>query len=404
MYPDLNPTLTRCEYRIKPWKKALSLLLGVPLTVAGLFVAATSRFGQDKITAGISCLFFLAAGVYLLAWAFRSRLVLDGTRIEVRTAFGERTADLHEIEGFRTISTRYGSIKRLQLKNGAGAISVSNDFETYGDFRAWINKLPDLDGIDRTSLLDEIKSREDLGATPEERLGALRTARTIAIFALVVVVTLALVLSFADPVLQLPAGTVLAFSPVAVLVLMRRSPLLYTIFKRKADPRADLAFVLIVTSFGFLLASRDVHLVSVRNLLPIMALLAALFLAPIFLPKRSDNAMLMSRVIGLVFFAGLYGYALTLASDSLLDGSYPAPYRASVIQKHEYHGRSTSYMLYLAPWGPFAERNRLSVTSHFYHRTEIGDQVCLDLYPGSLHAQWFRQVDCATQRGPISPR
>ena len=402
MCPGSNPTLTRCEYRIKPWKKALSLILGFPLTVGSLFVFATSNLGPDRLAARISTVFFLAGGVYLLAWAFRSRLIIDGTRIEVRRAFSERSADLHEIEGYRTIYSRNGSYKQLRLRNGAGTISVSNDFETDGEFDAWLRKLPDLDNIDREAMLDEIKHQEGLGATPEDRMGALATAKTLAIFALVVVVALALVLNFADPILRLPAGLILAIGPMAVLMMVWRSPLLYAIFKRKADPRADLSFVLMVTSFAFLMRIRGVHMVSIVPMLPIIVVLAVFFLLPVFLSK-GDGVNVFGRVFGLLFFAGLYGYGAAVAADGLLDSSAPAPYRATVMDKHETHGRSNSYTLYLAPWGPFESTNRLGVSSNAYRRTAIGDQVCLDLYPGTLHAPWYRHVSCSTQFGP-SPR
>lgn len=400
MYPGTNPTLTRCEYRIKPWKKALSLLLGVPLVAGSLFVC-TSTFGPDKIAARVSSLFFLAGGIYILAWAFRSRLVFDGMRIEVRNAFGERSADIHEVEGYRTISTRYGTQKQLRLKNGAGSLTISNDFETDAEFNVWLRHLPDLDKTDRETLLDEIKREESLGTTATERMGALATAKTLAIFSVVVVVALAIVLNFADPMLRLPAGVLLALAPLAVLMMVRRSPLLYTIFKRKADPRADLAFVLMVTSFAFLLCNRGIHIVSVQPLLPMMVALAAFYLTPIFFSKW-DGTNVFGRVVGLLFFAGLYGFSVSVAADGLLDSTTPAAYRATVTDKRESHGRSTSYILYLAPWGPFEKTNRLGVGSSFYRRTMIGGQVCLDLYPGTLHAPWYRQVDCATQLGPIS--
>ncbi len=402
MYPESYSILRRCEYSIKPWKKAIYLLLGVPLIAGGFFLTAISGFGSNSIVSAISSLFFLGGGVYALAWAFRSKLAIDGTRIDVRTAFGDRTAELQDIEGYRTISTRYGSVKRLQLKNGDRAITVSNDFETDGEFSEWMRKLPDLDDRDRASLLDEIKEQRDLGATPEERLGKLANAKSIGIFAIVVAVALALAVSFGEPLLQLPAGLLLAAAPAIVFLMIQRSPLLYTIFKRKADPRADLAFVLMAASLGFLFADRNIHLVSMQSLLPEMLLLAALYLAPLWI-SRQDNTPLINRVISLLIFAGIYSYGVAVSADSFLDTRPPAPFRATVLQKRVFHGRSTSYALYLAPWGPIPTTNRLNVTSNFYDRTQIGDSVCLDLHPGSLHAQWFMQVDCAMQSSETAP-
>ncbi len=402
MYPESYSTLSRCEYRIKPWKKALSIILGFPFIVGGLVLATTSRLNPDKIATAIPALLLLAVGVYLLSSAYRSRLILDGTRIEVRTAFGERSADRADIEGYRTISTRSGTLTKLQLKGGERAITVSNDFETDGEYSEWMRKVPDLDKSDRESMLDEIKQQQNLGSTPEERLGKLANAKTFAIFAAVVTVALALVTSFAGPPLQLPAELILVAAPIFIYLLMQQRPLLYTIFKRKADPRADLGFVLMAAGFGFLLVNHDIHLVSIWSLLPEMAVLAALFLVPLLAAKQ-DNA-LMNRAISLLIFAAFYAYGVAVAADAQLDTTAPVPFRATVVRMHEYHGRSTTYALYLAPWGPLATTNRLNVSSRFYHRTEIGDAVCLDLHPGTLHAQWFTQVDCGLQSGSAPPQ
>jgi hypothetical protein len=399
MYPNPQAILVRREYQIKAWKKVLSLLLGVLLTMGSLFAGASLNFGPAKSVALVSALFFLAGGVYMLAWAYRSRLILDGTRIEVRTVFRECSADMSEIEGFRTVSSRYGTYKQLRLKNGAGTISVSNDFETDADFEAWFRNLPDLDQLDRETLLDEIRNKEDLGSSPEERMAALATAKTLAVFAVVVVVALALVLNLADPILRLPAAVILAIAPIAVLIAVARSPLLYAIFKRKKDPRAELAFVLIVTSFAFLLAIRGIHMVSIRPLSPIMIVLAIVYLSPVFIANR-EGSVVMGRVFALLFFAGLYAYSLTIAADALLDSATAEPYHATVTGKYETHGRSTSYTFYLAPWGPFEGTNRLGVSYNDYHRTMTGDQVCLNLHRGTLNAPWYQQVDCASQPAP----
>ena len=64
---------------------------------------AVSRHGSDIIPAALVAAFLLALAAYFFGVALRSRLVIEGTRIEVRGAFRERSADLGEIEGFRTV-------------------------------------------------------------------------------------------------------------------------------------------------------------------------------------------------------------------------------------------------------------------------------------------------------------
>lgn len=392
----MDASFGRREYTMKSWKKILFLLLGILLTLGGWLVGGRGGLDPDHTASLISAGFFLAGGIYMLARAFRSRLILDGSRIEVRGAFTERTADLGEIEGLRTIHTRNGSYTRLQLRNGARAITLFNDFDTDDEYRRWIAQVPDLDNADREALLDEIKQNAELGATPDERLAALATARTIAVFLTIVAAALAVVVNIADDPLRLLTAVLLAIAPAAVLLLVWRSPMLYTVFRRRKDPRAELVFVLFIASFGFLIVNRGVHLVSIKPLAPEMIAMGLLCFVPALVTK-SDSATALSRGIALIFFAGLYGYAVSVAADTQYDHGPVSPYRATVVGKYESHGRSTSYTLQLGPWGPFEGENRLGVSARTYGHMEIGDTVCLNLHPGSLHAAWFQQVSCASQ-------
>jgi hypothetical protein len=116
----------RHEYRISGWQKFLYLILGLILTAIGVFAAGVLARESDWDMAQIAGILPLAIGIYLLAMVLRSRLVIDGSRIEVRGAFLERSAEFGDVEGFRTISTRNGSFWRLQLKQGRSSITIQH--------------------------------------------------------------------------------------------------------------------------------------------------------------------------------------------------------------------------------------------------------------------------------------
>lgn len=390
---------TRHEYQMKTWKKALCVSLGVLLTAGGFALGLASTSGQERPVSLITTLFFLAGGLYMLAWALRARLITEGSRIEVRSAFREQSADLGEIEGFRTISARNGSYTQLCLKQGRGTITVSRDFDTDENYQSWFQQLTDLDKRDRDALLDEISRQEDLGATPTERLGALATAKTWSIFAVIISIAAAVALNFGEAVFLLPAAAVLALMPVVVLFMVWQSPLLYAVYKAKADPRAELGFVLMVAGFGLLIRNRGVHMVSMQPLLWLIALITLAYIGALYGSIRTGRSV-WGRMIGLLFFAGIYSYALVVLTDTLPDHSQATPYRASVIGKHISSGRSTSYILHLAPWGPLQNSNSLSVGSDVYRATQVGDEVCLDLYRGTLHAPWYKDVPCNLEYDP----
>ncbi len=396
MLPELQANIGRREFPMKAWKKMFGLLFGIALCAGSWFLGTLSAAKPNGAAGWLPAAFLFATGIYLLAWVVRSRLAVDGNRIEVQTAFTNRSADRSQIEGYRTIQSRNGSYKQFQLRDGAGYLTVRDDFDTDADFDAWMRPIPDLDLRDREALLDTIKQDAELGATPEDRLKALATAKTLSIFSLVVVIAAAIAFNFADPSIQIPAGIVLALAPAAILMMVSRAPMLYAVFKPKKDPRAELAFVLMVIGFSFLIRIAGIHVVTLTSLLPIMAILAIFFLLPVFLSNRG-GPNLFGRIIGVILFAGLYGYGLTIAADALLDQGAVSPFRATVVDKHESHGRSTSYTLDLAPWGPVETTNKIGVSASVYAHTYIGDEVCLSLHPGTLHVPWYQRVECSSQ-------
>ncbi len=400
MYPTLQGNTARHEYRLKGTQRGLYLFVGLVFFAGGfLFHSLSNTAPSPDRFSGMGpmmTILLAAAGIYMFTLALRSRLVIDGTRIEVRYAFKERTADLREIEGFRIASSRNGTYTYLCLKEGRGTIAISQGFATDDDYRAWLQQLTDLDKHDREALLDEISRQEDLGATPQERLDALATAKTWSIFSLIVAVTTAIGLNFGPSALQLPSALVLALVPVAVLFLVQRSPLLYAIFKPKSDPRAEMSFALMVASFGFILRIHGFELVSIQPLLLIIVVVALAYGAMLYTSTRKVSAV-RGRLFGLLFFVALYSYGLAEVADTLPDNSAAKIYSVTVIDKHISSGRSTTYYLRLEPWGPFQTPNQVRVSSREYGETNPGDQICLGLHPGSLHAPWYQTVPCQDQ-------
>src|SRR5512135_922358 len=166
----------RHEFQMRAWQRGLYSLLGLLICCAAIVFAWTLGSGGRNGTTLLLAVVPMALGLWLVAAAVRSRLVIDGTRIEVRGAFREQSAELNAVEGFRTISTRNGSYWRLQLKEGRGSITIRKSFDC-DDLRAWFQQLTDLDERDRKAVLDAIEQSQELGATPEDRLARLSRAR-----------------------------------------------------------------------------------------------------------------------------------------------------------------------------------------------------------------------------------
>ena len=393
---------TRHEYRLKTWQRVLFMLLGVA-TAGGGFAISIAAANSGRTVEVIMPIFFIGIGLYLAAYALRSRVVIDGARIEVRGVVRDRAAELSEIEGFRTISSRNGRYTQLCLKEGRGKITVSQSFETDDDYRAWFQQLTDLDARDRNALLDEISHDAELGSTPEERLNALKQAKAISFAIIATSVAAAAGLGLGAANLHLLSATFLALVPVAALLLMQRSPLLYAVFKKKTDPRAELSIALIIAGMGLFLGMRNLHFVSMQPILLMAVPVALVYFASFFNSARKNSSPIGS-LYGLLIFAGLYSYPLVVLADTLLDTAKPVSYTVPITGKHTVRGKSTTYYLELAPWGPIQNQDKIRVSSSLYRDAQPGDQICLNLRPGRLHVPWYQLVNCPSTSVSDSPQ
>lgn len=391
----------RRVYRVKTWQRVLYVFLALfflgPGAILGLAAIAPHR--QNVGIAVFIAAGFLAAGVYTACWALRSRMTIDATRIDVRGAFGERSLDRSDVEGFRTIQTRYGSYKRLVVKGGQRAINISSSFATDDDFRAWMQEIPDLDDRDRKALLDKISNDQELGATPEERLGALARAKRQNIGLFAIALAAALGVNFGPVALERFCAVVLALAPLVTAYLCWSSPLLFAVFKKKTDPRAETCHALLISGLSLIFENSGRHFVSLQaalsGILVFSLLIAIAYSGPVLKSTNPGAALVV------LFLAPLYGLGVTSVSNALFDGSAGNVYSTQVVGQHKNSGRSTTYYLRLEPWGPVETSEDVSVSSHLYYGTSIGDTVCPELHAGSLHIPWFQIIPCATAPQPI---
>jgi hypothetical protein len=389
-----QPTTSRHEYRIKSWYRSILLVLGAPAVAGSIVMCTVATNVANSTLPLVMTAAFLFFGVYLIALAVRSRVIIDGIRIEIRGAFTDHYADRNEIEGYRTISSRNGKYTQFYLNNGRGTLTLFNHFDKDGALDAWIRRIPDLDKRDRDSILEKISQQEELGATPQERLAALAQAKTYSIFALVIAIAAAVAANFGIPALYLPFSIALALVPIALAFLLHRSPLLYTVFRRKDDPRAELLYALIASSFGLLIRARGIHFVSLESIGVVIALITLAYIAA-FYHSFFESPSPARTFFALLLFGMLYSYGAVVMADAVGDASTPTRFVVRVIGKHYTTGRSRSYYLSLEPWGPVQQSNNLGVSKTIYDKATPGDQVCLELHPGRLNTTWYTQVSCS---------
>jgi len=380
----------RREYGLGTGQKTGYLILAVVFLGVGasIFIQRSGRI--DALTA--VAIGVLGLGLYLALVALRSQLVVDGNRVEVRGAVRTREFDLSQVEGYRTFKSRYGSYRVICLREGGGTISLQN-FGRGQALQQWLAELKDLDAEDRAQLLEKIDQDQGLGATPEQRRGALTSAKRLSVGLFAVDVLAAATLLLGPEPYRIMAMTVVAMGPVAAAYLVYKQPLLYAILRGKSDPRADVSLVLIISGFGLLMMGMRVNFISMGQLMPFIAVGTLASIAMFFAAARK-NPRLAGTLLGLCILSAFYGWGLAATADIVADRSVAQTYSARVVGGHVSHGRSTSYYLELGPWGPNAVATQMTVNRGTYYATQRGDVICLGLHAGALHAPWYERVAC----------
>ena len=156
-------TFSRHEYRMKAWYRSILLIFGAfavsGALVMGFLASKASRLPLPYIMIAV----FLFFGVYLISLAMRSRVIIDGNRIEIRGAFTDQYADLNEIDGYRTISSRNGNYTQFNLRGGRRPITLS-----------FISKetRPSINGWRRSLISTSATAIESLKKSPSRKISA----------------------------------------------------------------------------------------------------------------------------------------------------------------------------------------------------------------------------------------
>ena len=397
---------TRHEYRLSTFGRLRYLgLAAIFLIWSGFFFkAAVHPVGREFVL--VVGILFLIPGIILVTISFRSRLILDGNQIEIRSPFRTHSANREDIEGVRTVKNQYGRWTRICLKQDRGAFNVSDSFTGNTELNAWLKGLPDLDERDAAQISSQIQRDDSLGATENQRLNVLIRAKTwIVVLSVAELLFTVLALMHYAP-LHNVSMIFLASLPLLGMLLVRRYPLLFTLFKSKNDPRSDVALIVLCPGIGMLLSyqfgSDPGHLVDFFQL-NYWILFALVCYVAAFFRIAWSNSSRWGAFVGLVFFGAIYSIGLINTANSVPDRSNPGHFRSEITRKYETYGKNASSYLRLAPWGPVVYYDDVPVPKSVYEGLNIGDQVCIALHRGFLHAPWYTLATCPEQTASPMP-
>lgn len=395
---------TRRAYSLATSKKAL-YLVSATLCIAGggffLKDAVAHPLGRPlSVPFGI---LFIIPGLMLGSSSLRSRLVLDGDQLELRSALRTRTVRRDDIDGLQRIRYDYGTSTRLFLKEHRGDLTVSGAFTGSGDLNDWLKGLPDIDERNAAQIEKMIDGQEKTGVASRSHEQLLRKAKRWVTGLNMVAGAACLAAAVPYRPIYFPGiAASLVFPPIAV-VLLHRFPLLFSTFKAKVDPRADVTSLILFPGFGVLLSevfeSNPSHLVDPASLLLWGALTFIAFLGSLAGMMWKSPAR-WAALFWSVFCGLMYSVGLVDTVDTMPDHSTPSLFRTWIVKMHEQrHSRFTSFELRVAPWGPVQYADDIDVTAGTYRRSKVGDPVCLSLHRGFLHAPWYELVPCAGLSG-----
>lgn len=109
------------------------------------------------------------------------------------------------------------------------------------------------------------------------------------------------------------------------------------------------------------------------------------------IPSAREKLGMAALTLALVL---AYGYGVCALGDAVLDRSSASTYTTTVYGKHVTSGRNRRPMFRLGPWGPRTTEDEVAVSWDVYRRTNVGDAVCVSLYPGALGIPWYRVGGC----------
>ena len=394
--PVFNPALYPRTY--KPSTGYFLLLLTVSALCATGGFAGILYFGaghemvndrQKFIFVGLSSLFLLL-GIYLISAVLTSRLIFGPDFIEVKDFLSSKLLHRSDIAGFRILPTQYISTLVFQPKAAEQKqLKIPLYFRTDDAFGQWFIGITNLDVEEHSQSFIELETavaRDSPGidATEERIAAAYRTAKTLN-WVTGIATVWAWIYPNPYPLAMLVAGVL----PLIAIVLLARSHHLYQIEGRRNDARPSLAFTFIFP--GCALAYRaiqDLHFLEWKPL--VLATLALAAILTIFLAQ--SDPLFHNRVVAAVsiFFIGsMYCYGAVSQFDVLADRSAPATYQTQVLAKRADNGRTTSYYLQVAPWGPRHDSEEINVSRALYRAISPGQPVSIHLYSGALHLPWF---------------
>ncbi|GEM_PF-884764 len=400
--PAFDPACYPRSYRQAPIWRVLQLAAGVALLAAGMVLLAaafppwSARLPQTWQPAA------LPAGLSLLLWgglagahARRLRVVLHADAIEVHGVSRVRSVMLGRIAGRRRQAQGLGFVQTcLVLHPGSGRkLCLPSTLATDGAFHVWLDRLPDLDAVEREASLQAVLANPLLGRTPEQRLQRLAWVNRVAQLGLPLVVAL-LVWTMLSARAPIAAVLVIGLLPWLIVAAVAGARGALRLDGSPHDVRPNLLGVLglaCVALLPRLLAEINLH--SWAALVP-AALAAGAAMSWWALRVSARHGQRSARRWAMVPLLWVYCGAALAWLNVLADQRTTRVDPTVANFKHWGGGRRLTFALRLEPWGALREIQSLQVSQAVFNSVSPGERVCVREHPGLWGWRWTDVAPC----------
>jgi len=360
---------------------------------------------------GMMLLFFFVAGrtdspaaIYLLGAvlviipammltnAARKKVVISDYNIRSTDMFTTSEMAISDVKGYRILNNKSTKSLVFESASGGGKLTISNatglnDSEELLD---WVsNNFIELDAIDIQNQKDDLLQNSMYGATPEEREASLKKAKTITIVYAVGAAVVGFFSIFYDNKVWAVLEVVYPFVGVVLILTSKGLIKFLTNTKRSIYPGTFFG-LLIISMVCFFKGILNGDIYDAHNIWePAIVFAIALAAATVFAGK--DRSMpLVAQLLLALLISALCGFGNTLHINKAFDRSQEQTYHVVVVSKHISHGKSTSYYLHTAPWGPENKSVSPSVGNRTYNNIQVGDTITIRFRTGALNIPWYK--------------
>jgi len=383
------------EYKIaRGWAVLISIsclfLAGIMLTFLGVLIAEHGREPLLWIFAPL-CLGMAALSVFGMAEAIRTRCIIEQDKVVSRTALRCRELYFDEIKGYRNLA-KY--ILIVPLDPQKKPLRISQQIQHKNELLQWLShRFADIDVLEANEEQQAMLENEAFGASAEEREQHLKRARKVARIVNGAGIVSAAWFFFMGRPYDISLFVLMLFPVLALAVLARFRGLI------RINPPQKSLYPNLTWSFLYpclslcLRAIIDFHIFRYNDVWLPCILIAAMLLAALLLVRRGDfnyrkaKDYISIASISLLLFA--YSYGLVISLNCEYDASQPERYTARVLDKHVTKGKSTTYTLNLSPWGPQQKEDQVDVSSRFYDKVSVNDEVLIRYKKGRFRIPWF---------------